>query len=508
MSAVFKASLLLATFFGINKLVALLRQTLIARQFGFSSEIDAFNVANNLPDLVFSLLAGGTLTLAFIPIFSEYLLRFDKEVTWRLFSKIANILFLVTSVLAAIFAIFARDVVGWQFGISPGFSPSLQNLVVELMRINLLAILIFSLSGLVMATLQAHKHFLLPALSPILYNFGLIIGTLIFAPNTGVQIGTFRLPALGLGIHGLVYGTVLGALLHLGIQIPGIIKYKFRWSLSFDFRDPGVWKVFRLAGPRILTVFLIQVIFLSRDNLASRLPEGSVTALTYGYFILQVPETLIGSAVATALLPTLSEYASQQKLADFAQAINRSLTAIIASTLGISLLLALTLPFFINLLFDFDSSKANLLVWTTRGYLLGLTGHALLEVVARAFYARQEPKLPLIGTFIRTVLFLTASIISFKYLGVAGLATIDSATVIVEVLFLLFFLNRIIPKTIKLSDTLLRTILGCLLSLVVTFAMITFLPLPSYLALGAALVSGVSLYLLFIQKELRMIIKL
>ena len=134
MSQIFKATLLLVFFFVVNKVVALIRQGIIAQQFGFSSEIDAFNIANNIPDLVFSLFSGGALALAFIPVFAEYIQEYGKRTSWRLFSKIANILFIATLFFALIFGIFAEPIV--TSGIAPGFSASQQALVIELMRIN------------------------------------------------------------------------------------------------------------------------------------------------------------------------------------------------------------------------------------------------------------------------------------------------------------------------------------------------------------------------------------
>ena len=117
------------------------------------------------------------------------------------------------------------------------------------------------MAGLVIAGLQANQHFLLPAIAPSMYDIGALIGILILVPDTGVQVGPVTLPAMGLGIHGLVYGTILGAALFLGIQIPGLVKYKFRWSPKINLRHPGVQKVLVMMGPRILTMFFIQTIF-------------------------------------------------------------------------------------------------------------------------------------------------------------------------------------------------------------------------------------------------------
>ena len=134
--------------------------------------------------------------------------------------------------LAAGIAIFARPIVESQIGIVPGFTPAQHLLVANLMRMNLIATLIFSMSGLVMSGLQANQHLLFPALSPILYNVGQIFGALVLAPSKPYSFGPFTLPAFWLGVYGLVYGVILGAFLHLAIQIPGLVKYQFHWSPS------------------------------------------------------------------------------------------------------------------------------------------------------------------------------------------------------------------------------------------------------------------------------------
>ena len=508
MSKIFKASILLTFFFAVNKLVALVRQALIARQFGFGAEIDAFNVANNLPDLVLSLFSGGALALAFIPVFAEYIQEYGKKPSWKLFSKTANLLFVVTALVSIVLAIVARPIVESKFGISPGFSAEKQDLVVALMRINFIALLIFSISGLIAASLQAHKHFFLTALAPIFYNIGVIIGVMILAPSRGFEIWGVTLPAFGFGIYGLVYGTILGALFHLAIQIPGLLKYEFSWTPIIDFKDEGVKKVLRLTGPRVATVFFIQLIFLARDNFASYLPQGSVTALTYGYFILQVPETLIGTAIATALLPTISTLASSKKHEEFAKTVNSALRFLIASSVGITVLLSLTLPGFIELFFDFNKAETALIVWVTRGYLLGLLSQVLLEVVIRAFYARQNAKLPLIATFIRTVVFLVIAFYFSSKTGAFGLAIADTIAVTVEVVILLVLLYRIMPTILHISDTLVRSILGSVVSAGVLLIGISFLPFAPLVSMLISLTLASCLYLLFVMKEVRILMRL
>jgi putative peptidoglycan lipid II flippase len=498
MSKLFKASLLLTIFFGINKVVALGKQIIIARQFGLSYEIDAFNAANNIPDLIFSLFSGGALALSFIPVFSEYIQEVGRFKSWNLFSKTANWLFLITAFFCVLVFIFAHPLVTNEFGIAPGLSSDQQDLVVSLMRINLIGILIFSISGLFMASLHAHKHFLLPALAPIVYNVSVIVGALVLAPESGANFG----------IYGLVWGTILGALLHLLVQIPAIIKHEFHWAPLFRIRDESFQKVVRLMGPRIITILFIQITFLARDNLASRLPEGSITALSYGYFIMQVPETLIGTAIATALLPTLAEVISQKNFQEFSRILQSAFRVIIATTIFISTFLWLTLPVFVNSLFHFSTSQTALVVSATQGFLLGLLGHSLLEVVVRALYARQNAKAPLAATIFRTIIFLLLAIVLFGQYGAAGIAFADSISVSIEVLLLFVVLYQSAPTSLQLTGTWIRVISGSLISGILIILILQasfFSPLISAI-LAISIVSVV--YLLFVRQEVKLFLRL
>ncbi|OGE26691.1 murein biosynthesis integral membrane protein MurJ [Candidatus Daviesbacteria bacterium RIFCSPHIGHO2_02_FULL_39_12] len=494
MSKLFKASLIITIFFGINKIVALLRQAIIARQFGLTSDIDAFNVANNLPDLLFSLISGGALALAFIPVLTEYLDKKGRDDSWRLFSQIANLVFLTTAVLSIIVAVFTNPLISSPIGVAPGFTPAQQALTANLMRLNLIATLVFSLSGLVMAALQSNKHFLLPAIAPILYNVGQIVGAVFLAPLFGV--------------YGLVYGIILGSILHLGVQIPGMVHYRFRWTPLINLKDKGVQKVLALMGPRILTVLFIQIIFLTRDNLASRLHEGAVTALTYGYFILQVPETLIGTAIATALLPTLSQFADRKNQKAFTQTLNKTIRVIIALTLIVTIISSVSLDYLLKSIFNFNQENTNLLAWTTRAYLIGLVTQSLLEVATRAFYAKQDARTPFIITLIRMILYILIAVVLFNPLGAIGLALADSITVSLEVVILLFLLAKTMPGLLNLGDTIKRVALACIVSVLIFYAVVNQLPIPKVFSASLGLlIAGASSWF-FIKREIKMLLKL
>lgn len=442
MSRLTKTSILLAFFFALDKVAAIFRQIIVARQFGLSAELDAFNVANNLPDMLFALISGGALAVAFIPVLSEVLTRDGRGPAWELFSRIANLAFIVTGILALIIVVSADFLVRWEIGVAPGFNEQQQHLVVMLMRLNLVATLIFSISGLVMAGLQANQHFLLPAMAPLFYNIGQIFGAMILSPEKGYQFAGITLPAFGLGVHGLVYGVIIGALMHLGIQIPGLIKYKFRWIAQLGLGLPDVQKVLNLLGPRLVTMMFIQLIFIIRDNLASRLQAGSVSALTYGWMIQQLPETLIGTAIGTALLPTLAEQFVRNDRQAFQQTIQRAANILMGVTIPVAIILSLGLRPMMELAFGFDVQGTDLLLWVTRGYLAGLTGHCLLEIASRSFYAQQDAVTPLVGVILNILIYIFIGRLLFKPLGAAGISLTDAIAFTTQAVFLLVILRR------------------------------------------------------------------
>jgi putative peptidoglycan lipid II flippase len=479
-SRVSRAALLLLVFFTIDKIVAIVRQVLTARVFGLSAELDAFNAANNLPDLLFALISGGALAIAFIPVLSEVITNKGGTEAWKLFSRIANLAFLVTALLGIFMVIFADQLVGWRLGIAPGFHTDQQRLVAELMRLNLVATLLFSISGLVMAGLQANQHFLFPAIAPILYNIGQIFGAAILAPETPMQIGPIQLPAFGLGIHGLVYGVILGALLHLLIQVPGLIRYKFVWVGELGLKTEDVRKVLRLLGPRLLTMLFIQLIFIARDNMASGLGTGAVSALTYGWMLMQVPETLIGTALGTALLPTLAEHAARQDWDSFWQAIQRSTRYLIALNIPVAVILSIGLGPLVSLAFGFDAGGTDLVMLAMTGYLAGLLSHSLIEVGARAFYSRQNAKIPLLASAVTGVAFVLFGILLTRTSGAPGIAWATSIAFTIEMVFLFYLLIRSVGRKLEFGKALLRSLAAAVLAGVLTWFLPQVLLFPAW----------------------------
>ena len=493
-----RTSLLIGFFFGIDKVLAFVRTGIISRQYRDSIHLlDTFNAANNLPDVLFALISGGALAMAFIPLLREYLSQRDRTAAWELFSRVANLAFTVTAVAAILIAIFAQQIVDAEIGIAPGFDLEQRRLMADLMRLNLIATLIFSISGLVMASLHANQHFLLPALAPILYNIGQIIGALYFSPIYG--------------IHGLVYGVILGAAMHLLIQVPGLVKFGFRWTPALDLRDTGLLTALKLMGPRLLTMLGIQAVVIARDNLASRTGQaGAVTALTYGWMIMQVPETLIGTAMATAMLPTLAELATNQDWTGFRQTVEKALRVLISLTLPIAAVVAAGINPLVRAVFGFAEADSTLLTWTARVYLFTLTGYAIQETLSRVFYACQEPWTPFYSILRRLSVYLLIGILAvtqFRYIGAPAIAFAEMAAT-VEAIFLFIWLNKRLPDKVTVGSALVKGVVASIIGASAAYSLALMLPGGAVFTALVGIIVGGLITIPIIWKEIRLLFNL
>ena len=493
-----RTSILIAFFFFIDKILAFVRVGIISRQYADSVVLlDTYNAANNLPDVLFALISGGALAMAFIPLMTEYLTTKGRAAAWDLFSRVANLAFLVTGVAAIIIAIFAEQIVNAEIGIAPGFGAEQRQLLAELMRLNLIGTIIFSISGLVMASLQANQHFILPALAPTLYNVGQIFGALFLVPR--------------FGIYGLVYGVVLGAALHLLIQIPALFRYEFKWTPALDLRNSGLIEALKLLGPRLMTMFGIQLIVIARDNLASRLDQvGAVTSLTYGWMIMQVPETLLGTAIATAMLPTLAQFASREDWSEFRSAIEKALRILIALTIPVGAVMAAGIHPLVHAAFGFDEATSTLITWTTRAYLLTLTGFSIQEIAARSFYARKEPWFPLYAVILRLAMFIAigiAGILLFRDIGAPVIAFAEIA-LLIESIILFGWLSNRLHEPINVWSAVGKGLVAALIGGVTAYVLAVYIPGSAVLTALLGMIIGGLICIPIIWNEIKLLLKL
>jgi putative peptidoglycan lipid II flippase len=330
-----------------------------------------------------------------------------------------------------------------------------------------------------------------------MYNVGQIFGAIFFVPR--------------FGIHGLVYGVILGAAMHLLIQIPALFKFGFRWTPSLNLRHTGLIEALTLMAPRLLTMGGIQLIVLARDNLASRLDQvGAVTSLTYGWMIMQVPETILGTAIATAMLPTLSEYAARADWVNFRDTIERALRVLIALTLPVAAVMIAGIAPLVRGFFGFDESISQLITWTTRAYLLTLTGFTIHEVAARSFYARKEPWYPFFAVAIRLTIFLGIGITAvtlFRSIGAPVIAFAEIA-LLVEAIILFIWLSNRTHEPIRVGGAVTRGALAALAGGVTAYGVAWGVPGGAISTALLGMSAGGIVALVIVWRDVRMVLHL
>jgi putative peptidoglycan lipid II flippase len=411
--------------FVASKVIGLVRQSIIARTFGAGEALDAYYAAFKLPDLLLTLIAGGAIATTFIPIFAEHLSQGHTDRAWRLASAALNILLSAMGIVSAIAAVLAPWLV--RHLIAPGFDAAGQALTADLLRIVLLSSIVFAASSLVMSVLQAHEHFFLPALADFFYDVGIIGGASFLAPQ--------------MGVYGLAWGVVAGALLHLLIQVPGLIRFRARYVPTMRTGDRSLLRLGRLMGPRILILGMFQLVFLLSTNLASGLQEGSITALNMGWIMMQMPEVVFAMAIATAAFPTMSQLVTRDDHQRLQETVSSTLRAILFLTLPSTVALLMMGRPYIILLFGrgaFDARAADMVFWTTAAFTAGLIGHSLLELAARIFYATKNTLIPFWTALGATALNVALCVVLDAPLGAAGLALANSIAVTLQASTLLW----------------------------------------------------------------------
>lgn len=445
---ILRAALIVILGFVASGVLGFLRTAVLSAQFGTGEALDAFYAAQQIPELIFVLVAGGALGSSFIPIYAR-LREEDEAQAWRLASAVMTLAALAATALALLVIFFAPGIVA--HFLYPGGSAETQALTTRLVQWMMVTPIIFSISGLLMGILQSHGLFLLPSIAISMNNIGIIAGALLIAPALAPDPGPAQVGVNN--VYGLAFGAILSALLHLGVQLPGLRGIGARLRVLPDPRVPGVLTVLRLMGPRVLGLAVVQINFLVNINLASRMSDGSVVALRTAFNLMFFALGIIGQSVGSALFPTLAALRAQGDYEMFQRRLAQALRSV--------LLLALpaTAAFIVYgeqivRLFErgqWTESSSTATAWALAFYATGIAGFAALELLSRAFYALEDTRTPVLigtGAMISNILLslLLIRIIgdpnSFERGPFAGLALANALTTLVEAILLWFLLRR------------------------------------------------------------------
>lgn len=485
-----RAASLVMALFVVSRAMGLLREMVIARQFGTSAELDAYLAAFRLPDLFFALMAGGALGSAFIPVFAAYLAREDQEGAWRLASAIITWVLLLLSAAGVLAALGAPTLVAYL--IAPGFAPAQQALTAELMRWMFISTVIFGVSGVVMGILNARHHFLLPALAPIVYNVAIIAGAWWLGPKIGVR--------------GAVVGVVVGAAGHLLLQVPELSRYGLQFKPQLAPRDAGVREVGRLMAPRALGQAAVEINHLVNVALASLLPAGSFSALNYGRLLMLLPQGVIAQSVAIAAFPTFSTLVARNQREHLRHVLMTTLRSVLYLTLPAAVGLIWLRKSLVSMLLErgaFDAHSVQATAWALLFYALGLASHAVVEITTRVFYALHDTRTPVgvgILAMLTNIILSLGFMAGFSAVGWmphGGLALANSVATTGEMVLLLVLIHRRLRglEAQRLLGAVWRMGLGCLGMLVSLVAMTQTLPAAPAWALGfGGMLLGGSIY--------------
>lgn len=415
------AALVLGAASFVSRIIGLFRDRVFAHQFGAGNVLDAYYAAFRIPDLIYNLIIIGALSAGFIPVFMKVLTK-DKKKAWELTNNIINILGITLIILCSLLFIFTPQLMRY---IVPGFDAEKTKITILLTRIMFLSPVLLGLSGIVSGVLQSLKSFFVYALTPIMYNLGIIIGALLLVPLYGIK--------------GLAIGVIIGAFFHLVIQLPILYKHGFRYKPILNWRDSNVKKIGKLMIPRTLGLAAAQLNLLVITILASTLTTGSLAIFNFANNLQYFPIGIIGFSFAIAAFPTLSQLVAENKKIEMIEHLSQTIRQILFFIIPITIIFLLLRAQIVRVVlgtgqFDWEATKAtgNALAF----FSLSLFAQCLIPLLARAFFALHDTWTPFVIAFISALINIIFSLILKDTMGVSGLALAFSLAMIVQLTLL------------------------------------------------------------------------
>jgi putative peptidoglycan lipid II flippase len=401
-----------------SRLFGLIRDQVMAYLFGTSTSQDAFAIASRVPNLVRDLFAEGAMSAAFVPTFTRYLQREGKEAAFRLGNLVLNALLVVTLVLVVVGIIFARPILMLlpeEFQ-GAGGSDRL-TLTVQLAQVIMPFLTLVAIAVALGGMLNAMRHFFIPALSPAIFNVGVLFSAAAFYP---LCISQGWDPIFAIAI-----GTLIGGIGQIVIQIPLLRREGFRYQPILDFKDPGVREILMLVGPGTLGLAAAQVNVAVSTYLAAGEGQGAVSALSFAFRLMYLPIGLFGVSVATAALPDISRYAASSDHDGMRRTISSSLRMMLMLSVPASIGLMILAHPIVEFIFQrgefgIDSTRDTAMALLC--YAPGLIGYSAVKIASPTFYAMHEPRTPVLVSIGSIAINLVISLLLIGPMGFPGLA--------------------------------------------------------------------------------------
>lgn len=405
------ATIIIAASTFVSGLLGMFKMRLLAERFDVAFTLDSYFAAFRIPDLLSATLITGGIIVSFLPLFSQYFKKEEKK-AWEFTNNLINIAFFIFLFLCLFIWIFAPILIEL---IAPGFPEAQKELTVSLTRIMFIGPLLFALSGIFSGILQHFDRFIAYALAPILYNVGIIFG-IVFLSRFFEQ-----------GIYGAAFGVVLGALLHLLIQIPPALKCGYKYKFSFNLKDIGFKKFSWLMLPRMVSQASSQINLIVITVIASLLAAGSVAVFNFANSLYLFPIAIGGVSFAVAYFPSFSRNLANGEKNKFIENFSIIFKQIVFLMLPISLIAFLLRAQIVRLVLgtgEFGWTETRLTAATLGAFALGMVFASVLPLLVRAFFSLQDTKTPAVATVFSMILNIALSLI-FVFL-IKESATINS----------------------------------------------------------------------------------
>ena len=402
-----------------SRVLGLVRETVLAAVFGASSspQMDAFNVAFRVPNLLRDLFAEGAMTAAFVPTFTRTLATSGREAAWRLGSLVINALLIATGLLALAGVIFAPQITSAFVDEAYAAVPGKLALTSQLTRIMMPFLCTLAVAAALMGMLNSLRRFFVPSLAPAMFNVASIASALLLAP---------LMPRFGFDpIVAMAIGTVLGGVGHIALQFPALWREGFRYRPMVDFSDPGVREILRLLGPAVLGVAAVQINVFVNTHLATGEEQGAVSWLQYAFRLMYLPIGVFGVSIAIASMPDISRQAVAEDLRAVRETVSRGLRMMlmlnVPATVG---LIVLAHPI-IALIYERRAFHAGDTAATAAAlmcYAPGLIGYSAVKIASPTFYSLRDSRTPVVISVASVGVNLAINLLLVRVMGYRGLA--------------------------------------------------------------------------------------
>lgn len=419
-------AILISVFSVLSKVLGLLRDRMLASHFGAGEIMDSYFAAFRIPDFIFNSLILGALASAFVPVFIK-LSKQDEKYAIKVSNSILNIITIILSVLCLVAFLNVDTLVKF---LAPGFNYFQLALTTRLTSIMLISVVVFGLGSVMGSILNSKKTYIAYSIAPVFYNIGLIAG-IILSKYFGYDM--------------LAWGVVLGATLHFLIQLIAVIKLGWKYEFVFNFKDSNVVRIFKLMIPRTFGLIVSQINQIVITMIASSLVVGSISVFYFGLNLQSFVVSIFGVSVAIAIFPVLSEFVDDNNHENLKDYLDRNLRKITFFVLPISLFMILTKFEIVKIVLgsgNFNLENINYTSSVLAIFCASLIFQCISAIIARAFYAYENTKTPVIIGIISLIISVVLSLFLSKIIGVLGIAVAFSISNFINCLLLVIILSK------------------------------------------------------------------